>query len=246
MSPQPHEGPAEQESLPDSVSPVVTEQERNAYFRRLLSGFSHRCRNSLNGIKMSLYLFRREARGEVPRCLDEIERTYQQLESLFDHLQLIYRPMALTMVRCAIGNLIKDHEPRWRSSLQSKGRTLELDPPEQETAGDFDPIQLGIGLDALAKWRAEAGEPKQHTRISWRIHNGFLEICWEEFPAASARRPIFSADAAGIAEDSKPFRRTDSLAILLVARILAAHGGRLEKSCEPTLRWKMRWPVYRS
>ena len=53
---------------------------------------------------MSLYLFRREARGDVPDCWDEIEAIYQQVEHLFDHLQSIYRPMALTMVRSPLGD----------------------------------------------------------------------------------------------------------------------------------------------
>jgi hypothetical protein len=246
MSPQPHEGPAEQQCLSGSVPLVATEQQRNDCFRQLLSGFSHRCRNSLNGIKMSLYLFRRQARGHLPPCWTEIERTYQQLEVLFDHLQLIYRPMALTTVRCFLGQLIRDHQSKWRSSLQSKGRTLELDPPDQEVVGDFDPIQLGIGLDAMAKWRAESGESKWHTRVSWRTHDGFFEICWEEFPAALARPPIFSAGEAGLDGDPKPYRRADSFVVLLMARILAAHGGRLEKPCEASQRWRMRWPLYQS
>ena len=60
MSPQPHDGPAEEGlSSFDSL--------RRSRIRRgsttsgeMLSSFNHRCRNSLNGIKMSLYLFKRE------------------------------------------------------------------------------------------------------------------------------------------------------------------------------------------
>jgi hypothetical protein len=244
MSPQPHEGPAEQECLSGSAPPVVTEIERDDGFKRLLSGFSHRCRNSLNGIKMSLYLFRREARGRVPPYWAELENTYQQLESLFDHLQLIYRPMTLTMVRGSLGELIGAHQTGWRAILQSKERVLELDPPDREVEGDFDPIQLGIGLDALARWRAESGESKWHTRVSWRVLDGFIEICWEEFPVASSHIPALSAPRPGFIVDPKAFRRADSLVVLLVARILAAHGGRLEKPCETSLRWTMHWPQY--
>jgi hypothetical protein len=246
MSPQPHEGPAEQDRLSGSVSPVVTEPERNDCARQLLSGFSHRCRNQLNGIKMSLYLFRREARGKIPECWDEIERSYRQVESLFDNLQAIYRPTALTMVRCSLGQLMTDHEPILRSSLRSKGRALGLEPPEQESAGDFDPIQLGIGLDALAKWRAEAGESKSHTRIAWRTFDGFFEICWEEFPAEFGHGPSTTAREGGADVDPRPCRRVESLAELLVSRIIAAHGGRLEKSCETSLRWILRWPLHQA
>jgi hypothetical protein len=244
MSPQPHEGPAEQECSSGSVSPVATEPERTDCFRKLLSGFSHRCRNSLNGIKMSLYLFRREARGDVPLDWAEIESTYQQLESLFDYLQLIYRPITLTTVRCSLGQLIRDHQSRWCSSFQSKGRTLELDPPEQELEGDFDPMQIGIGLDALAKWRTEVGESRSETRLGWRTLDGAFEICWEEVPTAAGHRPMVRPREAEIARESKAWRRTDSLVVLLLDRILAAHGGRLERPSDVALRWTMRWPLH--
>ncbi len=245
MSPQPHEGPAEQGCLSGSVPPHATEPERIDCFRRLLSGFSHRCRNSLNGIKMSLYLFRREARGQVPPCWSEIERTYQQLESLFDYLQLIYRPTTLTTVRGSLGQLIRDHQSRWCSSFQLKGRTLKLNPPEQEVEGDFDPIQLGIGLDALAKWRAEVGESRFETRLSWETLDGAFEICWEEMPKSGGYRPMLPPREAEIAGEPKVGRPADSLVVLLLARILAAHGGRIEKPSDVSLRWKLRWPLYK-
>ena len=169
--------------LSSSVRVQATEPGRNDCSRRLLSGFSHRCRNSLNGIKMSLYLFRRGARGEVPTCWGEIERSYQQLESLFDNLQLIYRPMTVTAVRCSLGQVIGDQQAKWRSYFNAKGRTLELVPPEREVVGEFDPIQIGMGLDSLARWRAEAGEARWHTRITWGARDDAFEICWVEFPA---------------------------------------------------------------
>ena len=246
MSPQPHEGPAEQVCLPGSVPHAVTEKEQNDCLRRLLSGFSHRCRNSLNGIKMSLYLYRRASKGHVPQCWTEIERSYQKIETLFDHLQLIYRPMTLTMVRGSLGHLIRDHHSKWRASLQSKGMALEVDPPLKEIDGDFDPIQLGIALDAMATWRAEVADSKNHTRISWRTHEGFFEIVWEEFPANSSDLPIDSRGEAGLNPDHRNCARADSLVVVMVSRILSVHDGRLERPCSRSLKWRMHWPLYRS
>ena len=34
-------------------------------------------------------------------------------------------------------------------------------------AGDFDPAQLGVGLDAMAEWRAEIGDARARTRVGW-------------------------------------------------------------------------------
>src|SRR5438105_14477240 len=104
MRPQPHEGPAEEERSA-SMLPVVDDLERIDGLRRMLSRYSHRCRNLLNGIKMSLYLFRRDVKEPMPARWNELERGYQEIERLFCHLQAIYRPMTVTMVRYPLGQL---------------------------------------------------------------------------------------------------------------------------------------------
>src|SRR5262245_55838204 len=106
MSPRPHEGPAE-DGLSSSLLGIVHDPDQLARLRGAMSDFCHRCRNSLNGIKMSLYLFRREAMGAAPDCWGEIESTYQQLEHFFDHLQAIYRPLTIAMVRAPLDELIR-------------------------------------------------------------------------------------------------------------------------------------------
>src|SRR5262249_5336394 len=119
MSPRPHEGPAE-EGLSSSLLQIVHEPERVDRLRTVLSGFCHRCRNSLNGMKMSLYLFRREACGVVPDSWRDIEAIYQQMEHLFDHLQTIYRPMTVTTMRSPLDHLIHHHAPKWRTWCESR------------------------------------------------------------------------------------------------------------------------------
>ena len=52
---------------------------------------------------MSLYLFKREADGPMPECWIELERIYEELEVSFDRLQVIYRPLPVTMVRSPLG-----------------------------------------------------------------------------------------------------------------------------------------------
>ncbi len=246
MSRRPHEGSAEKTSLPSPTSPVTNDLKEIDELRRLLSGFSHRCRNSLNGMKMSLYLFRRGVQENLPTNWDDLERSYQRIESAFDHLQTIYRPMSLTMVRSPLGDLIRDRAPRWRSCLQKRGRALHLEPPEQEGVGDFDPIQLGIGLDALASWRAESTEAKTDTRVGWRTHEGSFEICWEELLTVAPSLSSHPDGDVSLIPGHHPAPRVHSLALPLLARILAAHGGRLEAPGASALRLKIRWPQFRS
>jgi hypothetical protein len=245
MSPQPHEGPAE-EGLSSSMLPVVSRPEQIECLRRMLSGFSHRCRNSLNGIKMSLYLFRRELKAPTPGCWKELEQMYLEIERFFDHLQTIYRPMALTMVRSPLGQLVADHEPDWRSWFQSSGRTLQVEPPRQDLPGDFDPIHLGMGLDAVVAWRAEARGVRHHPRLSWRIGDGFFEVCWDE--AVTSCRPARPARGTGQSQGGRVSRRVDLLALPLLARIVAAHGGQVESTQQPAIGFglKARWPQFQS
>ena len=161
MSLHPHDGPAAEGSSCSALC-AADESQRIERLQQMLSTFSHRCRNSLNGIKMSMYLFKREFGDPAPQYCSELERTYQELEILFDRLQLIYRPLSVTFVRSPLGQLFRERLPSWRSWMRTRAKTIELSPPASELAGDFDPMYLGIGLDALVKWRAESGCGARH------------------------------------------------------------------------------------
>jgi hypothetical protein len=243
MSPRPHEGPAE-EGLSSSFLPIVQDREKVECLRTVLSGFCHRCRNSLNGIKMGLYLFRREAMGAVPHCWGELESIYHEVEHLFDHLQTIYRPMSIAMIRSHLDELIDHLVPRWRSWFESRGRSLRLDPPECEVTGDFDPARLGVGLDAMAAWRAEAADAGRLTRIAWSVRDGSIEICWEEAPCDEPPVPLEHVEGLTGRNGSAASRRVDALALPLLARIVAEHGGRLCYTREPWLIVRLRLPQF--
>jgi signal transduction histidine kinase len=245
MSLQPHGGTTvDRPSV--SKLPVVPEREPIAYLQRMLSGFSHRCRNSLNVIKMSLYLVRREHRGDLPQEWRSLEESCLELERVFDHLQSIYRPMKLTLVRAPLGQFMAEEEPRWRTRLQGCGRTLRVDPPGQDPPGDFDPIHLGMGLDAVVAWRARVREASRHPRLSWRTCAGCSEVCWEE--AGTSSRRVDSDGASGPDREHPEPARVESLALPLLARIVTAHGGHTESEREPGRGFclRLRWPQFQS
>ena len=240
MSPQPHDGPAEEGPACSTLCPGE-DKERTVNARDMLSRFNHRCRNSLNGIKMSLYLFRHEVGGQRPGSLGEVlERAYQQVEVVFDRLQMIYRPLTLTLVRAPLGRFFDERLPSWRSRLSRRGRTLDLAPPVEDLPGDFDPMIMALGFDAFVAWRAEAGQPHTKTVLSWRIADGFFEFTWQErrLPNGS---PTHDYDNE-IGHRTGLTCRVDSLAHLLLKRIVLAHCGHLETTCDPNFVTTIRWP----
>jgi hypothetical protein len=241
MSSQSHARPAaEGPSCP--TLPAVENPLRLGDVREMLSSFNHRCRNSLNGIKMSLYLFKREVGGPVSGSVEELERSYQQLELLFDRLQVIYRPLTLTLVRSPLGRLFDERLPFWRFSFSQRGRAFDLARPLDDLPGDFDPMYLGLGLNAFVAWRAEAGQPLGCPILSWRVVDGSFEVRWEE------RRPAIGSLAHhrdnGPSHDFRPEERIDSLAHPLLKRIVAAHGGSVETNCNPAFVATVRWPRF--
>jgi hypothetical protein len=222
-----------------SSAPGADDSERFDRLRQILSTFNHRCRNSLNGIKMSLYLFKRGADGPMPHGWCELERAYREIERSFDRLQVIYRPLAMSFVRSPLGQLIAERLPSWRSWFVSNDRSLEIDPPDHDPPGDFDPIYLGLGLDAFVAWRAEAGSPGVRPRLSWWTSGGSFHIAWhEDCPGADESEDSELPNAAG----SPIFATGDSLALPLLARVVAAHGGRLERTRTHPVGITLSWP----
>jgi len=238
-----HEGTADG-GLSSAILPWVEQPERIGDLRQFLSGFTHRCRNSLHGIKMSLYLCRRGIEGPVPDAWARLERAYRETERLFDRLQEIYRPMCATVVRSSLGQLLAERLPVWRFWFTERGLTLEADPPAEESLGDYDPMHLGSGLDAFIAWRLEEGISCGNVRLAWRVNQGFFEIEWNEVdrqvPAAVESRGIPRSDRSG------EFRSGDSLALPLLARIASAHGGRVIFRWDPAFHLTVRWPRFRA
>lgn len=145
MNRQQHEGIGGS-GLSSAILPWVEQPERLHELRQFLSEYTHRCRNSLHGIKMSLYLFRRGIPEPPSDAWTRLERAYQDTERLFDRLQEIYRPMRTTMVRSPLGRLLCERLPVWCSWFAERGITLRADPPAEEVLGEYDPMHLSSRL----------------------------------------------------------------------------------------------------
>jgi hypothetical protein len=243
MCPLPHDGSAE-EGLCDALLQFVDDDERIDRLRQWLSGFNHRCRNLLNGMKMSLYLVKRCAKQPLPDRWVELEQTYHSIEQLFDRLQLIYRPMSVTHIRASFGSLVSDRKSSWREKFATSGGVLEFRAPDHESQGEFDPMLLTLGFDAFVAWRASSAIPKQHAQLSWQTVEGHFEVVWQESrrtPRASHRRsrcPTTTRNPLG--------QTIHSLALPLLTRVAAVHHGTIEWIHEPVVKAHIRWPLNQS
>ncbi len=241
MSLQLHEGLADGGTICFTISPVES-SEHVSGVDDMLRSFNHICRNTLNGIKVSLYLFKHEIGGPSPGSLAELERSYQQIEGLFDRLQMLYRPPSLTLIRAPLGRFFDECSRSWQSGFNVRGRKLEISPPATDLAGDFDPMFMRECMDSFVAWRAEASQSGTRAVLSLRITDCSLVLRWAERQGENA----FLADgcANGMARKFDLNGGVDSLALLLLKRIILAHGGSLEMNCDPTFVMTLRWPRF--
>ena len=234
MRSRPQEPPAE-DALCSSLLRVVQDDRKIAQLREEVSGLSHRCRNLLNGMKMSLYLVRREAAEPLPALWANVEQSYGGIEQILERLQMIYRPMTLTLVRAPFKSLVRDHEPEWHGLFEAPGRSLEIVRPAAEAPCAFDPMLLSGAFDAFLRWRATLVHPLQPVRLSWRTSDDQLEVSWNEFTSEA------SSNCQQRHEQNPPAGL--SLALPLLARVIRAHHGALQLSTTPEYKLLFTCPL---
>jgi hypothetical protein len=219
----------------------VQSDQQVEQLRNELSSFSHRCRNVLNGMKMSLYFMRRGAENPLPQWWEGLERNYRGIEQLLDHVQAIYRPISLTLIRGTFRCLVQDRQKPWCDWFASGNGSMEIVPPEQESAGQFDPMYLAMGFDALVRWRASILVAGQSARLSWRAADGEFQVTWQE---SGETMPASTSPSAPVCLGSHlPCMPHMPLALPLLARIMTAHSGKLQWSREPQFHTLLSWPL---
>jgi hypothetical protein len=218
------------DGLASSLLAIVNDPARIGALYDVLREYCHQSRNFLNSLKLSLYLAKRSACPASVCAWDKLEQEYRDVEMFLERLQLICRPMPLTPMTSALCHVLEERRAAWTHWLSSRGRTLELVAPKAAVTGRFDPARLTQGLDALAAWRARGGEPGTTVRLEWRARGEEFVLNWDE-PGGTIIEP-----EAGIRH------RPDCLALPLMARIIAAHGGKLAIAYQHGLQVRLRWP----
>ncbi|HWE36132.1 MAG TPA: hypothetical protein VG406_06120 [Isosphaeraceae bacterium] len=213
-----------EEGLSCALWRVATDPAKVQALYEMLGEYCHELRNRLNGIKISLFLARRQACPLSSPAWAEAELRYRAVEELVDRLQMICRPLDVFAITLDLSGLIAERLPYWCRDLDARGRRLVPEAPPAPALGRFDPARLAQGLDALVAWRARAGDPDTTIRLRWGADQDHLSLEWHE------------------PEGTDPLDATDDLALPILARIIAAHGGRCQLTAEPGLRLRCRWP----
>jgi hypothetical protein len=243
MDTQPNAG-LEREGLSCCLLRLAQDDRKIEQLREELSGFTHRCRNLLSGVKMSLYFVRRGADRPLPAWWAEVEQNYEGIERLLDQLQQIYRPMPLTLVRAPLRSFVLDRERTWREWFTSSNGSLQIMPPAEESTGELDPMYLSLGFDAMLRWRASALLPGHFARFSWMTTESRLEACWHEVRTEGRAEQ-------GEEHHPRPDRSASAsphqvLALPLLARVIKAHQGTMQWRSAPEFEVVFGWPLDQS
>jgi hypothetical protein len=209
-------------ALGEALSRLVADPVRVEALHDVLGPFCHRSRNILNSLKISLYLARRhETAPERPEELwAEVEERYRAVEEFYDRLQMLWRPLRQALVRIALSLLLEDRRNSWVAQFAMHDRVLHMSAIGEDDVGDYDPNSLGVALDAFVAWRAAAGDADRDARLSWWTRHGRFELEWEEPRKPARTRARAKSAAVG--------NRPESLALPLLGRVIAAHGGAME------------------
>jgi hypothetical protein len=241
MRPRPLDGSAD-DGLSSSLLRFVDEGQLGP-LRQALSDFNHRCRNLLNGMKMSFYLAKRSSPGPLSERWGELDQTYGAVEQLLERLSTIYRSMPLTLLKLRFGSLVDERSSVWASWFEQHGNTLTLEPPDREAVGELDAMRLISAIDAFITWRAESLPRGGRAFLKWATEGGCFQLSWIEQVPEHARNNRFPVEGV---PDSRLPTATGALSLPLLARVISEHRGRLTWTREPNVEARMRWPLFAS
>jgi hypothetical protein len=239
MRPQPRDGSAD-DGLSGSLLKFV-DDGRLGPLRLALSDFNHRCRNLLNGMKMSFYLAKRTAPGPLSERWAELDRAYGAVEQLFERLSIIYRSMPLALMKASFGSLAAERSAQWNAWFERNGNALTLEPPGREDVGEMDAMRLVSALDGFIAWRAESLPRGGRATLSWATDGGSFQLVWREQAPKRARDDADPPASPPVL--NSPASITGSLSLPLLARVIAEHRGRLAWTREPHVEARIRWPL---
>ena len=144
----------QEDDLACSLIDVVSNPFKVRALHDILGGFCHQCRNTLNSLKLSLYLAKRDPAHAASPDWGDLDHRYRDVELLFDRLQAICRPMTLTPIKASLSLVMEERGRSWVEAMAARDRCLTLfAPPAGNDVGEFDPVRLPEGLSTFIFWR---------------------------------------------------------------------------------------------
>lgn len=219
------------EALSSALAALSLDPDGLVELHDSLGEFCHLFRNRLNSFRLSLFFGRRQAEEADLEGWDRLEDRYRTVEQTVDRLQWICKPIRIEPIEADLGRFL-DEILRERS-LNDPVPPIVPCRPASPLFCRFDPSLLSHGLTALMTWRAEVLSERSSVRLSWRELAGRVELAWAEYdrgPSQGRARVISSPSA---------------LALPLISRIVAAHGGQAQTTADGEASWVLhcRWPL---
>ena len=190
---------------------IVSKPETVDELQGVLGAFCHQWRNHLNVIKLGLHLAKQARDESQDKFWADMDGRYHSLEKFILDLQEICRPMRIMPMRLPLHAFWSDRERQWQTHLESLGRTFLLDPPSEPVHVDFDLIRFSNVFDSLIEGRAGPGPIQIRW---WEVSGAFVHVEWHEPEALLHARSTNDRPA--------------SLALPVLGRLLASHGGSLD------------------
>jgi hypothetical protein len=198
----------------------------------VLGEFCHGIRDRLNALKISLYVVNQSVSAEQGRCWQEVHEQYLGVEQFVDHFQTVFRPMSLNLMSVSLGRLLEENRDAWEGLIRSRGAKVFWSRPKTDPAGTFDPMRLIDALDRFVQSRVAELLPGTLVHVSWFSEDGQFRFSWEE------RNPPVAAD-----QPPREECRNSMMALPMLARVMALHGGAVTarscNGCSIELRWPM-------
>jgi len=211
---------------------VAADPSRTDELYGVLGEFCHGVRDHLNALKISLYVANQSPDAEFARSWREVHEQYLGVEQFVDQFQTVFRPMSLNLMSVSLGRLLEENRETWERLVQGKGATLVLSRPKTDRVGTFDPMRLADALERFMHWRATEIVPGTVVHLSWATEGDLFRIAWEERAAdGSTERPPGDKCRVGI------------MALPMLARVMALHGGVLSVRPGDGCAVELRWPI---
>jgi hypothetical protein len=203
----------------------------------VLGEFCHGVRDRLNALKISLYVANQGLPPAFQHSWSEIHEQYLGVEHFVDQFQTVFRPMSLSLLNATLGRLIDENREEWDRLIQSRGANLFWSRPKTEPTGAFDPMRLTDALDRFVHWRAEQLQPGTMVYASWTTESDQYRFTWEERHTSASRPPATPSDAA------RQEHRCANMALPMLTRVMALHGGAVSIRSGDEYLLELRWPV---